>query len=468
MHGINRLDLLQLWAACLYCDPGSPVDKENGIGGIVGFFRSDRRGPESGEDNRFVLEALENSKREGLRQTIQARFLILAILALLIVTRIPFPESGYYLIFVAAFALVGWAQLHFGRIGYERVATLALMLDAVLLTYMMLGPNPWVNPEWPTSTIYKFSGWRYLFVFLAAATVGHSWRVILAFGAWTGFVWLLAAAAVSEFGIKKPEITLQLQSALQSEALARVLDPNRIFWSARVADAIVLILVAAVLAMNAWRRNRLVLEQARLARERSNLSRHFAPSMVELLADRDKPFGETRSQTVVIVFADIVGFTRFAEVADADATIQLLRNFHEKMEDIIFRNNGTLDKFLGDGVMASFGTPNVHKDDSLRALECIKDMADLSLPEGLSISVGAHRGKVVLGEVGSSRRLEFATVGDTVNVAARLEAATRQLDVRALVSAEVIADAGVQNPFEHAGPLKIKGRVEPIDVWRLP
>lgn len=170
---------------------------------MVKLFRSGREGPETDEDNRFVVEALEKNRQEGLRQTIQARFLILAILGLLIVTRIPFPESGYYLLFVAAFALVGWAQLHFGRIGYRRVATVALMLDAVFLTYMMLGPNPWINPEWPTATIYKFSGWRYLFVFLAAATVGHSWKVIIAFGAWTGFVWLLAAGAISEFGIKK-------------------------------------------------------------------------------------------------------------------------------------------------------------------------------------------------------------------------------------------------------------------------
>lgn len=109
------------------------------------FFRSGRDRPESDDDNRFVVEALEKNKQEGLRQTIQARFLILAILGLLIVTRIPFPESGYYLLFVAAFALVGWAQLHFGQIGYRRVVTVALMLDAVLLTYMMLGPNPWIN-----------------------------------------------------------------------------------------------------------------------------------------------------------------------------------------------------------------------------------------------------------------------------------------------------------------------------------
>ncbi len=418
-------------------------------------------------DNRFVSDALEENKLEGLRLTIQARILILSVFGLLLVTRVPWPESGYYLVFIVAFALVGWMQLYFGRIGYPKAAIVALLLDAVILTYMMLGPNPWVNPEWPTATLYKFSGWRYLFVFLAAATIGHSWRVILAFGAWMAFVWLVAAGAVSKFGIKIPEITRQLNEVLESATLARVLDPNRIFWSARIADAVVLVLVATILAVNAWRRNKLVLAQAELARERSNLSRYFAPSMVELMANRDKPFGDIRSQQVVILFADIVGFTPFAERVGPEEAIHLLRQFHEQMENIIFRHEGTLDKFLGDGVMASFGTPHVREDDSQRAILCVKDMVDVELPHGLSIAVGAHRGEVVLGDVGSERRLEFATIGDTVNVAARLEAATRQAKVRALVSDAFMVDLVAKEPFEYAGPLKLRGRKEALSVWKL-
>ena len=408
-------------------------------------FQFSGKKPSFDIDNHFISDALEKNKREGLRITIQARFLIFAVFGLLLVTRVPWPESSYYLLFIIAFALVGWMQLYFGRIGYPKAAIVALFLDAVILTYMMLGPNPWVNPEWPTATLYKFSGWRYLFVFLAAATIGHSWRVILAFGAWMAFVWLIAAGMISKFGIKIPEITKQLNEVLESTTLARVLDPNRIFWSARIADAVVLVLVATILAVNAWRRNNLVLAQAELARERSNLSRHFAPSMVELMANQDKPFGDIRSQQVVILFADIVGFTPYAERAGPEEAIHLLRQFHEKMENIIFQHEGTLDKFLGDGVMACFGTPHVREDDSKRALFCVKDMVDVELPHGLTISVGAHLGEVVLGDVGSKRRLEFATIGDTVNVAARLEAATRKAKVRALVSDVCIRDAGAKN-----------------------
>ena len=86
--------------------------------------------------------------------------------------------------------------------------------------------------------------------------------------------------------------------------------------------------------------------------------------MVEMMANRDKTFGEVRSQEVVIVFADIVGFTAFAERNEPEETIRLLGKFHEELENIIFKHEGTLDKFLGDGVMASFGTPLTRDDDS--------------------------------------------------------------------------------------------------------
>ena len=104
-------------------------------------FRFGGKTPSVDVDNQFVADALEQSKREGLRLTIQARLLILAVFGLLFVSRIPWPESSYYLLFIVAFALVGWMQLYLGRIGYPRAAIIALMLDAVILTYMMLGPQ---------------------------------------------------------------------------------------------------------------------------------------------------------------------------------------------------------------------------------------------------------------------------------------------------------------------------------------
>ena len=94
-----------------------------------------------------------------------------------------FPGQNLATIYCLLLLLHWWVggQLLFARANYPNVAASALMLDAVILTYMLFAPNPWTELEWPTATIYKFSGWRYLFVFLAAATIGHSWRIVLLF-----------------------------------------------------------------------------------------------------------------------------------------------------------------------------------------------------------------------------------------------------------------------------------------------
>ena len=98
-------------------------------------------------------------------------------------------------------------------------------------------------------------------------------------------------------------------------------------------------------------------DRSSAARERENLARHFPPSMVDRLADQDHPFANIRSQSVAVLFADIVGFTQMAEQGNPEKVVHLLRQFHAHMEHCVFNNNGTLDKFLGDGVMASFGSP---------------------------------------------------------------------------------------------------------------
>ncbi len=135
------------------------------------------------------------------------------------------------------------------------------------------------------------------------------------------------------------------------------------------------------------------------------------------------------------MFADIVGFTKFAERQTADQVVSTLRGFHARMERAVFDNGGTLDKFLGDGLMATFGTPDPGPHDASNAVRCghamlaaIEDWnreRRASGAEPIALSVGLHCGTVVLGDIGSERRLEFAVLGDVVNVASRLEALTR-------------------------------------------
>ncbi|MBT6204287.1 MAG: adenylate/guanylate cyclase domain-containing protein [Alphaproteobacteria bacterium] len=184
------------------------------------------------------------------------------------------------------------------------------------------------------------------------------------------------------------------------------------------------------------------------------------------------------------MFVDIVGFTRMAEQQTPEAVVTLLRAFHSRLEARVFEHQGTLDKFLGDGLMATFGTPEPGPHDAANAMRCSLDMlADIeawnverqeAAEDPIRISIGIHYGSIVLGDIGSERRLEYAVLGDTVNVASRLEVLTRELSVRLAVSDALAcaldnddqptgrqALAGLIN----AGPQHLRGRDQPIAVW---
>ena len=200
------------------------------------------------------------------------------------------------------------------------------------------------------------------------------------------------------------------------------------------------------------------------------------------MAERDQPLGEVRSAHVATMFVDIVGFTPLAERLSPDETVALLREYHGRLANAVFAHQGTLDKFLGDGLMATFGTPEPGPDDAVNAIRCaraiLEEMAawnasrETAGDPPVRVSIGLHFGLVVLGDIGSEHRLEYAVLGDTVNVASRLENLTRELGVRMVISDALVAAArngagtdGALDGLEQSGERQLRGRNEPITVW---
>jgi adenylate cyclase len=109
-------------------------------------------------------------------------------------------------------------------------------------------------------------------------------------------------------------------------------------------------------------------------RARANLARYFSPNLVDLLADRDEPLGPVRRETIAVLFADIVGFTRMTERMAPEAVITMLRQFHERMTAEIFACDGTVEKYIGDAILAVFGLPTARQDDPGNALRCADRM----------------------------------------------------------------------------------------------
>ncbi|MCV3765362.1 adenylate/guanylate cyclase domain-containing protein [Rhizobium sp. TRM95796] len=433
--------------------------------------------------NPHLAEALRIEKMEGQRIATWARTVALAITAVLLVYVNPRVEVLYYEVLLLIFVLIGMAQLRVAKVGQSHLEMALIMADILLLTLTLTVPNPFAAEQWPTAFQFRFDGFVYFFIFLAGGSLAYSWRTVHSIGVAAALIWLAGVVAVMLFGTVDPELSDRVRSALVGyDRVFATLDPNSVEFHNRVQEAVVIVLVAYILGLKSQRMSKLLIRQAGLASERANLSRYFAPSMVEELAHRNQPMGGVRSQNVAVLFADIVGFTRFAEGRSPDDVIAMLRDFHAALEEEVFSHHGTLDKFMGDGLMASFGTPQTSPDDAGNAIAAAFAMQDriVALNEGrirrglepIRLSVGVHYGPVILGDVGNNRRMEFAMLGDTVNVASRLEAATRALSCRIVFSSavmEAVSDQAMRDGYRsrmqfHQG-LVLKGRSEAADVW---
>jgi adenylate cyclase len=224
-------------------------------------------------------------------------------------------------------------------------------------------------------------------------------------------------------------------------------------------------------------------QRAEAERARANLARYFSPNIVDLLSEQDEPLGPVRRQTVAVLFADIVGFTRMAEAMTPEAVVAMLREFHERMAAQIFACGGTIDKYIGDEIFAVFGLPSASPHDALNALRC----AGLMLNEmeawnrsragrgepALEIGIGLNYGPAVLGDVGTEHSLSFTVIGDTVNVANRLQRLTRELQTPLVVADAVISQIKLGQPDLDALPVKLcdrgehelRGRSGAIRIW---
>ncbi|MCR5288553.1 MAG: guanylate cyclase [Treponema sp.] len=187
--------------------------------------------------------------------------------------------------------------------------------------------------------------------------------------------------------------------------------------------------------------------------------------------------GETRS--VAILFSDIRSFTNISEKNRPDVLVAFLNRYFSTMVDIIKKHGGTIDKFIGDAIMAEFGTPVSYDDNCRRAIMAAYEMRDalssvemgeLIMPEGMTfnIGIGIHYGDVIVGSIGSKDKTDYSVIGDNVNLASRLEGLTKTYGTQILVSDSVRSDAGENSfCFRHLDDVRVKGKKNAVAIYAV-
>ena len=277
------------------------------------------------------------------------------------------------------FAVIGWAQLKVGKVGRSRPELFLIFCDLALMTFLTVVPNPLSAANWPIGMQFRFESFIYFFVFLATATLAYSWRTVVAMGFWTSAVWAIGVGWVYLQPATHAALSERVRAAVGSDVrMFDIINPASIGIPARFQQIIVFLIVAMTLALAVRRSNALLISHAGIERERTNLARYFSPNVVEQLSRNDEPLKQVRTQNVAVLFADIVDFTAYADGRSPMEVIGTLRLFHERMEREVFRHGGTLDKYLGDGLMATFGTPFASDCDAVQraALRAGHDRVD--------------------------------------------------------------------------------------------
>lgn len=211
---------------------------------------------------------------------------------------------------------------------------------------------------------------------------------------------------------------------------------------------------------------------------RRQFERYVSRQIAEkVLANPEKAFWDAERRKATILFSDIRGFTAMAENRPPEDVIGRLNQYLSLMIDIVFEHEGTLDKFMGDAVMAVFGAPVSLGNDEERAVRTAaamqrtaRELASRWEQEGFpsfQIGIGIHTGDVVVGNIGSERRMEYSAIGDTVNLASRLESLNKDYKTSVLISETTHAAVAPLVEARFVDRVSVRGREQPVGVYEL-
>jgi adenylate cyclase len=453
---------------------------------ISGFGRKLRktlRWPRPLRESDRLRDSNRQAEIEGLQFAFYARLTAIIVVTAWLFSIVPWPRDLYYGTYAFVFFILGYIPYRLRHHPHGEAIKLGfIVLDVALVTAAILVPPPIaVVTDWPVQTRLRGQEFLYVLLLLAEAALTYSPRRVI----WTGLS-ILVIWSIGVFTIYSLPDTMRFNDVAAEGALtssAAVLDlifqPTFVGLTAWYTQLVATTLFTLLITLTVWRSRRTLLNQVEAEIMCADLTRYVSPDVAAALAKRGGTgFGDPATRTVAVLFADIVGFTRLTETFSPERTFALLRSFQERSCAIVFKHGGTLDKYLGDGFMATFGSIDLQLDAPARALACAIELQQEIERWGrkrsgrgadpLHVSIGVHCGPVTVGNLGGSERLEFTVVGDVVNVASRLEEVTRDVGASIVASEDCIQAAGYAEwgpRFQSSREIQLRGREQGIVVY---
>ncbi len=373
------------------------------------------------------------------------------------------------------YALTVYALLTLGRVAWARRTRIpdwalyvSILIDMGLLMVLIWSFHLQYGQ---TAPFYlKAPTLLYVFFFIALRALRFEPRFVLAAGVAAAIGWgvLLAYVLLTEPAVITRDYVVYLTS-------------NAVLLGAEFDKIISILVVTAILALAIARGRDLLIRAFAQEAATRNLSRFFDPAVAKGIAETDQPIapGEGVVRDAAILNVDIRGFSHVAAQLPPAEIMSLLADYQARVIPVIAAHGGVIDKFLGDGIMATFGatTPSAtYAKDALTAAGEIMAAIDQWLAErgstdapSLKINVGVASGRVVFGAVGDASRLEFTVIGDAVNLSAKIEKHNKEEGVRALCTQEALAAAVAQgypggDAFEMRAARRVDGVNRPLDL----
>ena len=413
-------------------------------------------------------------EQSGLRLAIKGRLVAIVLVGVWLVSTRPPERTTDIVITLSGLAALGICHhLVIGSAWDRKWLKYAfLSIDIALLSVAVAVLPPAPAFDLPQIFMFRFDIYPYYYIILGVAAFSFSPGLVLWAGLFCAGGWLGAFAWARSSMTAPLEWSDALASGSSEKFVQVILDANFAATGSRLQEGFMLLVVAILIAIVVYRARQTVRRQLAAERDKAAVSQIFGRFVPEAVASSIIKTGGTLDpieRQATVLFLDIAGFTTLTESKGAQGTIDILNAYFDAATGIISKHHGVVTQFQGDAILAVFNVPVENEayaqcayDAAIEILAKISD--SIFAGERLAVRAGLHSGPLVAGNVGGGGRQSYTVHGDTVNLAARLEALNKVYDTSLLVSQSTV-DLLDQVNLEKVGQAEIRGMKEPVTIY---